>query len=109
MRRTITRRTAILSLVGATLCLTSIAPPAQAQLFGSESPLAPSVPVGSTSPTAGIGTADAASEFRGLWVDAYRDGFKTREQVDRLIEDARKANINALIVQVRRRDQARPV
>lgn len=108
-RRTITRRTAILSLLGATLSLASIAPPAQAQLFGSESPFAPVAPVGVTSPATGTGSTGstgAVSEFRGLWVDAYREGFKSREQVDRLIEDARKANINTLIVQVRRRGDA---
>ena len=42
-------------------------------------------------------------EVRALWVDAFRDGFKTPEQVDRLLYDAKHANINTLIVQVRRR------
>lgn len=42
-------------------------------------------------------------EVRALWVDAFRDGIKTPEQVDQLIHDALTANINTLIVQVRRR------
>jgi uncharacterized lipoprotein YddW (UPF0748 family) len=40
-------------------------------------------------------------QYRAIWVDAYRDGIKTRKQVDRLIADAQRANINTLIVQVR--------
>lgn len=45
-------------------------------------------------------------EFRAFWVDAFHDGIKTPEQVDKLVADARKANVNALIVQVRRRGDA---
>lgn len=47
-----------------------------------------------------------AGEYRALWVDAYHDGFKTPEQVDRLLADARAAGANALFVQVRRRGDA---
>src|ERR687885_579175 len=47
-----------------------------------------------------------APELRGVWVDAFHDGFKTPEQVDRLIAWARLANLNALFVQVRRRGDA---
>ncbi len=42
----------------------------------------------------------AGKGFRAFWVDAFHDGIKTPEQVDKLIADARKANVNALIVQV---------
>jgi uncharacterized lipoprotein YddW (UPF0748 family) len=42
-------------------------------------------------------------EYRALWVDAYHDGVKTRQQIDELIETARAGNFNALVVQVRRR------
>jgi uncharacterized lipoprotein YddW (UPF0748 family) len=42
-------------------------------------------------------------EFRALWVDAYHDGVKTRQQIDELIESAQAGNFNALVVQVRRR------
>jgi uncharacterized lipoprotein YddW (UPF0748 family) len=45
-------------------------------------------------------------EVRALWVDAFRDGIKTPEQVDRLIQDSLDGNINTLIVQVRRRGDA---
>lgn len=45
-------------------------------------------------------------QVRALWVDAFRPGFKTPEQVDKLIEDALQANLNTLIVQVRRRGDA---
>jgi uncharacterized lipoprotein YddW (UPF0748 family) len=42
-------------------------------------------------------------EYRALWVDAYHDGIKSRQQIDELIETARAGNFNALILQVRRR------
>jgi uncharacterized lipoprotein YddW (UPF0748 family) len=79
---------AALALLLASLSLLGTVPPADAQLFGTSAPFAGSGP---------------PPEFRGLWVDAYRDGFKTPEQVDRLLVDARRANVNALLVQVRRR------
>ncbi len=43
------------------------------------------------------------SEVRALWVDAFHDGVKTPAQIDQLIQDSVRANINTLIVQVRRR------
>jgi uncharacterized lipoprotein YddW (UPF0748 family) len=50
-------------------------------------------------------TAGAAGtdEFRALWVDAYRPGIKSPKQIDELVETAQAGNINALVVQVRRR------
>lgn len=45
-------------------------------------------------------------EVRAFWVDAFRDGIKTPAQVDRLVQDALTANVNTLIVQVRRRGDA---
>ncbi|SEP64132.1 Uncharacterized lipoprotein YddW, UPF0748 family [Virgibacillus subterraneus] len=42
-------------------------------------------------------------EFRAIWVDAFHDGIKTPEQVDKLVQDVREANANAVVVQVRRR------
>lgn len=53
-------------------------------------------------------TADEAArpEVRALWVDAFRDGIKTPDQVDQLIQNSLDANINTLIVQVRRRGDA---
>ncbi|MDP8921984.1 MAG: family 10 glycosylhydrolase [Chloroflexota bacterium] len=78
--------------------------PAQAQLFGSESPfVAPSggpiVAPNGGGPEAG-GSPDG--QVRALWVDSYRDGFKSPAQVDRLLADARRANVNTLLIQVRR-------
>lgn len=47
-----------------------------------------------------------ASEFRGLYVDAFHPGFKTHEQVTQMVNAAKGANFNALIVQVRKRGDA---
>jgi uncharacterized lipoprotein YddW (UPF0748 family) len=47
--------------------------------------------------------AQAQGEVRALWVDAFHDGIKTPAQVERLVADARRANVNTLLVQVRRR------
>ncbi|MCS6804668.1 MAG: family 10 glycosylhydrolase [Blastocatellia bacterium] len=42
-------------------------------------------------------------QFRAFWVDAFNPGFKTPEQIDALITHAKQANVNALLLQVRRR------
>jgi uncharacterized lipoprotein YddW (UPF0748 family) len=42
-------------------------------------------------------------EFRGIWVDSFGPGFKTKTEVKQLVEDCRKHNFNAVIVQVRKR------
>lgn len=61
--------------------------------------------VGSLVP--GKGQAEEQSEeFRAFWVDAFHDGFKTPDQVDKLVQDVQEANANAVIVQVRRRGDA---
>jgi uncharacterized lipoprotein YddW (UPF0748 family) len=52
---------------------------------------------------AGVAQAQAAGEVRALWVDAFHDGIKTQSQVDRMVGDARRTNVNTLLVQVRRR------
>jgi uncharacterized lipoprotein YddW (UPF0748 family) len=56
----------------------------------------------------GVGVAENLDppELRALWVDAFHDGFKTPQQVDDLVSWARSANLNALVVQVRRRGDA---
>src|SRR5438046_292444 len=41
-------------------------------------------------------------EYRAIWVDAFHAGIKSGAQVERLIADARRANLNTLIVQVRK-------
>ncbi|HEY1454955.1 MAG TPA: family 10 glycosylhydrolase [Candidatus Dormibacteraeota bacterium] len=45
--------------------------------------------------------AFAPPEYRALWVDALHDGIKSPAQVEKLVSDARSANLNALFVQVR--------
>lgn len=45
-------------------------------------------------------------EFRGFWVDAYNTGLHTKESIDLLVKRAREANMNALIVQMRKRGDA---
>ena len=44
--------------------------------------------------------------YRGVWVDAFHDGIKSAAQVEKLVADARRANLNALFVQVRKRGDA---
>jgi uncharacterized lipoprotein YddW (UPF0748 family) len=57
-------------------------------------------------PTIEVANKNVKPEIRALWVDAFRDGFKTPAQVDKLIQDSINANINTLFVQVRRRGDA---
>jgi uncharacterized lipoprotein YddW (UPF0748 family) len=45
-------------------------------------------------------------QYRALWVDAFHDGIKSAAQVEKLVADAHRANLNALIVQVRKRGDA---
>lgn len=45
----------------------------------------------------------SASEFRGIWVDAFGPGFFNAQQVKKLVEDCRKYNFNAVLVEMRRR------
>src|SRR5450759_566090 len=45
-------------------------------------------------------------QYRALWVDAFHDGMKSPAQVEKLVADAHRANLNALIVQVRKRGDA---
>ena len=45
-------------------------------------------------------------QYRALWVDAFHDGMKSPTQIERLVADAHRANLNALIVQVRKRGDA---
>lgn len=45
-------------------------------------------------------------QYRALWVDAFHDGIKSPTQVEKLVADARRANVNALIIQVRKAGDA---
>ena len=44
-----------------------------------------------------------AAELRAVWVDAFNAGIRTPAEVEKLVAEARAANLNTLIVQVRRR------
>src|SRR2546423_1213498 len=46
------------------------------------------------------------AQYRGLWADAFHDGFKSQAQAQRLLQDAQRANVNALFVQVRKSGDA---
>jgi uncharacterized lipoprotein YddW (UPF0748 family) len=46
-----------------------------------------------------------AVKLRGLWVDVFHEGIKNPMQVRQLIERAKRANANALFIQVRSRAQ----
>ena len=45
-------------------------------------------------------------QYRAIWVDAFHDGIKSPAQVEKLVSDARRANLNTLIVQVRKAGDA---
>ena len=45
-------------------------------------------------------------QYRAIWVDAFHDGMKSPAQVEKLVADAHRANLNALIVQVRKAGDA---
>ena len=59
---------------------------------------------------AGLTSALTASaqvqEFRALWVDAFHAGFRSSNEVTQLLTDARAANFNAVVVEVRKRGDA---
>lgn len=44
--------------------------------------------------------------YRGLWVDAFREGIHSPAEIDQLVSTAHNANINALFVQVRKNADA---
>jgi uncharacterized lipoprotein YddW (UPF0748 family) len=48
----------------------------------------------------------SAQEFRGLWVDAFHAGFRSRSEVTQLIADARAGHFNAVVVEIRKRGDA---
>ena len=45
-------------------------------------------------------------ELRAVWVDAFHEGIRSPTEADELVAAARRANLNTLIVQVRRRGDA---
>lgn len=56
-----------------------------------------------TPPTPVAAAAQPRAEVRALWVDAFHDGIKSPAQVEKLVATARRANVNTLLVQVRKR------
>lgn len=50
--------------------------------------------------------ADDPPELRALWVDAFHEGMRSPREADDLVAAAKRANLNTLIVQVRRRGDA---
>lgn len=56
-----------------------------------------SSPLGADAPPA------PATEIRAVWVDAFHPGVRSKQEVDRLIADAVRNNLNTLFIQVRRR------
>jgi uncharacterized lipoprotein YddW (UPF0748 family) len=60
----------------------------------------------SPSPSPASPVAFGQPEYRALWVDAFHDGIKSPAQVGKLVADARRANLNALFVQVRKTGDA---
>lgn len=55
---------------------------------------------------AGFLSAQTTPEIRGIWVDTWSSGFKTAAQIDQLVLDAQRGNLNAIFAQVRRRGDA---
>lgn len=85
----------------ALLVMSVVACSAQPEATAAISPSPSASPSPSPSPIA-LG----APQFRALWVDAFHDGMKSPAQVEKLVADAHRANLNALIVQVRKRGDA---
>jgi uncharacterized lipoprotein YddW (UPF0748 family) len=69
----------------------------------SQTSAAPVVVISTPSPSP---IAFGPSQYRAIWVDAYHDGMKSPAQVEKLVADAHRANLNALIVQVRKAGDA---
>ncbi|MFC4427880.1 glycoside hydrolase family 10 protein [Deinococcus navajonensis] len=61
------------------------------------------VPAPPSTPPSSVALAPTGSSVRGLWVDAFGPGLKTRAQVRQTVEDAANLGINTLFVQAIRR------
>ena len=48
----------------------------------------------------------APAEYRALWVDAFHEGIHSAAEIDRVVDTAHRATINALFVQVRKNADA---
>lgn len=45
----------------------------------------------------------SAQQYRAFWADAYHAGYKTPEEVDRMVEDVAAARGNAIFIEIRHR------
>ncbi len=67
-------------------------------------PVGPTLPVPApANPAPALPRAPVGSAVRGLWVDAFGPGLKTRAQVTQMVEDAARMGVNTLFVQAIRR------
>jgi uncharacterized lipoprotein YddW (UPF0748 family) len=57
---------------------------------------------GAPRPLPRVAAAPGPPEYRALWVDAFHRGIHSRQEIDDLVATARRANLNALFVQVRK-------
>src|SRR3981081_1145253 len=85
--------------------------PGQRAVSSSPTPSAEVSPLASPSPSPSplpspSPIAYGPPQYRAMWVDAFNDGIKSRAQVEKLVADAHRANLNALLVQVRKRGDA---
>ena len=60
--------------------------------------------IGITSPIPA--TAQDQPEVRAMWVDSFNPGLRSPEQIDGLIERAKRGNLNTIVAQVRRNAQS---
>lgn len=49
-----------------------------------------------------MGDKMETTEFRGVWVTSWTKGFYTSDEIDKTIAEAKKAGLNALVVEVRK-------
>lgn len=56
--------------------------------------------------TPATGLAQDVPELRAVWVDAFHEGIRSAREADELVAAAKRAHLNTLIVQVRRRGDA---
>jgi uncharacterized lipoprotein YddW (UPF0748 family) len=85
------------------IALGGCAPSEPAAGTPTDSPTPPPIETPSPSPAP---ITYGAPQYRAMWVDAFHDGIKSPAQVEKLVADARRGNLNALFVQVRKRGDA---
>lgn len=64
------------------------------------------VTLGGLGNTAAVAAQPVRPRYQAVWVDAFNEGFKTREQTSRLVAWARRNCVNALFVEVRKAGDA---